>query len=290
MLMALFCFSDIHALPLTRTCYTTPRDKIDMTFAEEFIYINSMNRKDIFSFNLGIMSNTSIGMDFSLINYGALDTEENRAGDILFNLWHYCGDVFNGFIDTGFSITVRIPSGPDAYTDERCRNLSFGNNEFKLGPVFCFNILDSGLFILNINYIFREGKEEKLYSGFNINPVKRETYNSCFGFNPYYEGSFLEGRKLKNDYMSISTGLISSIFFPLVLFTELYYSARPYRGKDSIEDISIEGDGVNPLLFSAGFKYFFSKSVFLQVSNTLNFMMDENYPENTSQFGLNIIF
>ena len=289
-LLALFCFSDIYPLPLTRTCYTTPQDTIDITFSEEFIYINSMNRKDIFSFNLGIFRNTSIGLDFSLINYHALDAGENRPGDIFFNFWHYCGDIFNGFIDTGFNIVIRIPAGPDAYTDEKCRNLSFGNNELKLGSVFSFNLSDSETVTLNFNYIFREGRGERLYSGINLNPSKSDTYKSCFGLNPSYEGSFLEGENLKNDYMSISAGVITSALYPWIFFGELYYSARPYRGKDAIEKINIEGDGVNPFLFSMGLKFFFSQSVFLQVSNTLNLMMDEKFIKSSSQFGLNLFF
>jgi len=289
-LLALFCFSDIYPLPLTKTCYTTPQDTIDMNFNEEFIYTDTMNRKDIFVFNLGILSNTSIGLEFSLINYGAFETGENLTGDILFNFWHYCGDIFDGFIDTGFNIVIRIPTGPDAYTDEKCRNLSFGNNELKIGPVFSFNITNSEVVSLNINYIFREGKGEKLYSGININPSKSNTYKSCLGLNPFYKGAFLEGENLKNDYMNISAGIISSMFFPWVFFIELYYSARPYMDRDAIEKINIEGDKVNPFLFSMGIKYFFSKSVFLQVSNTINLLMDEKYPKNITQFGLNLFF
>ena len=92
-LMALLCFADIYSLPLTKTCYTLPRDKIDIIFREEFIYIDSLNRKDIFSFDIGIFRNTSAGFEFSLINYSASDTWENRPGDVLFNLWHYFGDI-----------------------------------------------------------------------------------------------------------------------------------------------------------------------------------------------------
>jgi hypothetical protein len=289
--MVLFCFSDIYALPLTRTCYTPPENKIDMALNEEFIYDDEhVVRKDIYSLNLGIIRNTSLGLDFSLINYNSLTVGDNRPGDILFNVWHYFGDYFDGLVDAGFSVVFRIPTGPDAYTDEKYRNLSFGNNELKLGPVFSFNLSDSEIFVLNINYIFREGRGEKLYSGISMNLVKSETYKSCLGLNPFYDGSFLEGEKLKNDYTSVSCGIITSKLFPWVFFTELYYSARPYRGKDAVEGINIEADGVNPFLSSLGFKYCFTGSIFIQVSNTINLMKNDEYIKNTTQFSLNIFF
>jgi hypothetical protein len=289
--MVLFCFSDIYALPLTRTCYTPPENKIDMALNEEFIYIDeNVIRKDIYSLNLGIVRNTSLGLDFSLINYNSLSFGENRPGDIFFNAWHYCGDYFDGFVDTGLSLVVRIPTGPDAYADEKYRNVSFGNNELKIGPVFSFNLSNTEIFILNINYIFREGRGEKLYGGISINPMKSETYKSCLGLNPLYEGSFMEGEKLKNDYTSVSFGLITSKLVPWILFTEIYYSVRPYRGNDTLEGIDIEGDRVNPLLFSIGLKYFFSGSIFIQASNAINMIRNDKYIKNTAQFSLNIFF
>lgn len=289
-ILALFCFSEIYSLPLTRTCFTLPQDTIDMNFSEEFIFIDNMYRKDIFAFNLGIFRNTSAGFEFSLINYNELDFGENRPGDIFFNFWHYCGEFFNGFLDAGLNLVIRIPTGPDAYNDEKYRNLSFGNNELKIGPVFSFNITDTEIFILNINYIFREARGEKLYSGINVNLSDSVTYKSCFGLNPFYNGSFLEGENLKNDYISISGGVITSLLYPWILSAEVYYSARPYRGQDAIEKINIEGDRINPFLFSFGLKYFLSRSVFLQLSDTVNLTMEDGYIKNISQFSINLFF
>lgn len=289
-ILALFCISDLYSLPLTKTCYTLPQDMIDMNFREEFIYTDSVNRKDIFSFDLGIFRNTSAGVEFSLLNYSAMNTGNNRPGDTMVNFWHYFGDFFNGFVDTGLYVVLRVPTGPDAYSDEQCRNLSFGHNELKIGPVFSFNISDSEIIVLNFNYIFREAEGENLYSGINLNPAESNTYKSLFGLNPFYKGSFLEGKNLKNDYISISGSVITSALYPWIFFAELYYSTGLYRDEDSVERINIEGDGVNPFLLSLGLKYFFSGYVFLQVSDTVNLMMDEKYIKNITQFGFNLIF
>ncbi len=288
--MVLFCFSDIKSLPLTKTCYTPSENKIDMLLKEEFIYIDSMNRKDNYSFNLGMPSNSSIGFDFSLINYDSLKVGENKPGDILFNLWHFTGSYFDGAFETGLSVVVRIPTGQNAYNDEKCRNLSFGNSELKFTPVFSFNVSSREILLLNPGYTFREASGENLYSGFRVNPLNRETYKSCLGLNPFYQGSFLEGKRLKNDYASISAGAITSRLYPSVFFIELYYSSRLYRGKEDLMNISIEGDRVSPFLLSVGGKYFFSSSFFFQISDIFTLIGEDGYIKNTAEFGLNIFF
>jgi len=287
--MVLFCFSDIYSLPLTRSCYTPAEDKIDMSITEQFIYIENMNRKDNFSFNIGIGSYTSAGFDFSLIHYNSFETGESIPGDILFNLWHFIGEYFDGTFKTGVNLVVMIPTGPDAYTDEKCRNLSFGNNELKITPVLTLNLSSKEILIFNPSYTFREGRGEDLYSGFKLNPMNSETYESCLGLNPFYEDSFLDGENLRNDYASISAGIVTSRIYPLIIFSEVYYSSGITNcGND--DDINIEGAGVNPLLLSAGIKYFFSESFFIQISDIVDLLQNEEYIKNRAEFSLNIFF
>lgn len=288
--MVLFCFSDVYSLPLTRSCYTPPEDKIDIAFKEEFVYIENMNRKDNFSFNLGIPGNTAVGFDFSLIHYNSVETGESTPGDILFNIWHFTGDFFDGTAKSGINLIFRIPTGPDAYTDEKCRNLSFGNSELKIAPVLSFTLSDHEIINFNLSYIFREGRGEDLYSGFRINPLKSETYKSFFGFNPFYKDTFLEGENLKNDYASIATGFITARLYPLVFFTEIYYSSKVYRGSGAPDDLNIEGERVKPLLLSIGTKFIFSDSFFIQVSGTADLLNNKGYIKNTVEFSLNIFF
>jgi len=288
--MVLFCFLDVNSLPLTRSCYTPPENTIDMAVKEEFIFIKNMNRKDNYSFNMGIPGDTSIGLDFSLIHYNAAEIGGIRPDDILFNFWHFTGEYFDDKLDSGISLVVRIPTGPDAYTDEKSRNLSFGNSELKISPVVSLNCTDHEMLVLNLSYTFREGRGEDLYSGFKINPLKSETYKSLFGLNPFYKNTFLDGENLKNDYASISAGLLSSRLIPWIFFTEIYYSSGIYRGGDGIEHIQIEGAGVNPLLLSAGFKYYFSDSFFVQCSDIVNLLEEEGFIKNKVEIGLNIFF
>jgi len=268
--MVLFCFSDIYSLPLTRSCYTQPDDKIDMSLTEQFIYIENMNRKDNFSLNLGIGSYTSMGADFSLIHYNSFETGESTPGDILLNLWHYIGEYSDGAVKSGVSLMLRIPTGPDAYTEEKYRNLSFGNGELKIAPVLSFNISGKEILILNMCYTFRAGPDDDIYSGIKHNLMDGETEN------------------LKNDYASVSAGAVTSELFPWILFSELYYSSG-FNNNDT-EDINIEGAGVTPLLLSVGVKYFFSDSIFLQISDIADLLQNEGYIKNTVEFSLNIFF
>lgn len=267
--MVLFCFSDIYSLPLTRSCYTTPEDTIDLSIIEQFIYIEDMNRKDIYSLNAGIGSYTSIGADFSLIHTEFFEAGETVPGDILLNLWHFIGEYSDGSVKSGLSIVMRIPTGPDAYSDEKYRNLSFGNSELKITPVLSLNLSEKEIMILNMSYTFRAGGGADVYSGIKNNLIDGETDN------------------LENDYASISAGVISSRLLPWTFFSELYYSSG-FKDRDA--DINIEGDGIKPLLLSAGVKYFISESFFIQASDIMDLLQNEGYIKNTVEISLNIFF
>ena len=289
-MIALFFLSDLYALPLTRSCYTTPDDKIDITFKEQFLYIDGMNRKDNFSLNIGISNKTSMGFDFSLIHSKFYEINKGEPDDIFFNLWHFWGDFYNNSISSGIGVTVRIPTGQDAYINEKYRNLSFGNDELKILAVFSNKITNKERMIFNVSYTFRAAKGENFYSGIKLHPKKIDTYKSFFGLNPFFKGSFLEGERLKNDYAAIAGGFITSRLNPWIFFTEIYYSSRIYTGKDGIERINIEGDNVTPLLLSLGVKYFFSDSFYLEAAEILDLLMNKGYMTSRSEFSINIFF
>jgi hypothetical protein len=288
--IVLFFLSDLYSLSLIRNCYTVPDNKIDLRFKEEFLYTNSSNRKDNFSLNIGISNKTSIGFDFSLIHSKFYEINGGEPGDILFNLWHFLGDFYNDSISSGIGIVVRIPTGQDAYINEKYRNLSFGNDELKLIAVISNKITNKDRMIFNVSYTFRAAKGEDFYSGFKFNPRKIDTYKSFFGLNPFAEGTFLEGERLKNDYAAIAAGFITLRLYPWIFYTEIYYSSRIYQGKDGIERINIEGDNVNPLLLSLGVKYFFSDSFYLEFAGILDLLQNDGYIKRRSEFSINIFF
>ncbi len=288
--LVLFCLSGAFSLPLTRTVYTLPEEKIDLAFNQELIYIKNMNRVDNFVFNIGLPMDTSFGFDFSVIHYDYKEAGGGVPGDILFNIWHFIGDYYGGAVSSGLSIVVRIPTGPDAYVDERIRNLSYGHSELKFSPVLFFSLSQYENLSFNLSYTFREGRGEDIYSTLKLNPFNSESYKSVFGLNPYSKDSFLEGEKLKNDYASISMGFITSRLYPWIFFSEIYYSSGFYNKNCGAESINIEGDGVNPLLLSMGIKYFFSGSFFIQLSDTAALLQYQGYIKNRVELSLNIFF
>ncbi len=287
--MVLFFFSDSYSLPLTRSCYTPPEDIVDLSLKEEFVYSGKVNRKDDFAFNLGLPGDNSIGFDFSVIHYEVSDTGMSIPGDIFFNLWHFTGDFFDGLMKTGLGVVMRIPTGPDAYADEQCRNLSLGNSELKITPVVSLNLSAKEVLVLNFSYIFREAGGENIYSGFKINPARGETYKSCFGLNPLFRDSFLYHEKLKNDYISVSGGIISSRLYPFVLFTELYCSTGIYKGSYIKQGGDIEGNRTH-LKSSIGVKYFFYRSFYMQGAGIAELLHRDGAVKNTLELTLNIFF
>jgi hypothetical protein len=48
--------------------------------------------------------------------------------------------------------------------------------------------------------------------------------------------------------------------------------------RDEVEEIPIEGALVNPLLFSAGLRYFFSYNAFAGISGTVSAVRKRHYP------------
>lgn len=288
--LVLFSFSGVFSLPLTRTVYTLPEEKIDLAFNQELVYIENMNRVDNFVFNLGLPWDTSFGFDFSIINDNYKRVGGGVPGDIIFNLWHFIGDYFDGVVSSGLSIVVRIPTGPDAYVDEKFRNLSYGHSELTFAPVVSFSLSENENIVFNLNYTFREGRGEDLYSTLKLSPFKGESYKSVFGLNPCSENSFFGSKKLKNDYASISAGFITSRLYPWIFFSEIYYSSGFDYKNSGTESINIEGDGVNPLLVSMGIKYVFSGPYFIQFSDTASLLQYQGYVKNRVELSLNIFF
>lgn len=287
--LVLFCFLEANSLPLTRTCYTLPEEKVDIALGQELIYSDNLNRLDYFTFSFGLPEDSSFGFNFSLIhNYNEI--REFVPGDILFSLWHFFGDYFSGNVSYGINLVIRIPSGPDVYTNSEVQNISYGHNELTVTPVVTFTLSGYENIVLNMSYTFREGRDEDMYSGFNINPLKEETYKSILGLNPFSENAFLNIERIKNDYVSISAGLITSRFLPWIFIIEMYYSTG-FKNRDDIAGgIDIEGSKANPLLLSGGVKYFFSDSLFVQAAEIVTLVDSNRYIKNRVALSLNIFF
>ncbi len=251
------------SMPLTETIFTIPEGGIELSSGADFIRINENYRRETIGIGMGVLNDFSIWYSFQYVHSGTINTDADELGDSFFKMWYYIGDYLDSSLHAGFLLELRIPTGPDSYSSSKWRNVSFGNNELKLGPVFQLDIINNFYFHLNAFYTFRQCMDEGFYSGFSFDLFDRETYADVFGFNFQSESSFMSKHRLKNDYVTVSFAVNTDFLYPLIFYTEIYKSQRVYHKTRDNSNLEIEGSGVNPLLFSAGGRYFFRDSLFL---------------------------
>lgn len=277
------------AMPLTESIYTIPEGSIDISFSEEIIRIDNNFRKETYSLGIGALPDLSVWYVFEYLHNG-IGKSENKFGDSFLKIWYYIGD-FKEILHTGFLFQFRIPSGVNAYTEPEWRNVSFGNNELKAGPVFKIDIANILYMHINLFYVFRQSPNENFYGGFYFNPAEKETYTKILGLNPYADGTFLEKARLKNDYIINSVAVNTEFFYPLIPFIEIYFSYRTYK-KQNIEydHMPIEGSGINPLFLSIGGKYFFSEITYLGVYYIHNPKKEKKFIKDIFGFDFSLQF
>ncbi|MBN2039092.1 MAG: hypothetical protein JW864_03565 [Spirochaetes bacterium] len=295
MALILFIFSahkmspKLSAMPLTETVYTIPESSIDFSFSEEIIRINRNYRKETCSIGIGVLNDLSIWYSFEYLHNG-INSPENKLGDSFFKIWCYIDDFYD-ILHTGFLIQFRIPSGVNAYTEAGWRNVSFGNNEIKIGPVFKIDIKDFIFLHLNLFYVFRQGPNEDFYGGFYFNLAEKETYKNIFGLNPRAENTFLSGSRLKNDYVINSMALNTNRFYPVIPFLEIYFSCRIHEKQNSLYDhLPVEGSGINPVFVSIGGKYFISEPAYFGFYYICNPKRVKNFIKDIFGFDFSLQF
>lgn len=291
MALILFLFSTglKGSLPLTETINTIPEGRIEFTLLEEFPRLNECYRMETYMLGIGIQPYLSIWYSFNYLHKGFPESDKNAMGDSFFRVWIYSGDYFKGLLHTGFMILFRIPTGSDAYVDDTWRNLSFGNNELKTGPVVQLDIKESVFLHINLFYIFRQGSDG-FYNGFYIDPFEKETYTKLFGLNFQSEDTFFAKERLKNDYFNVSFAVNTDIVYPVIIYIEFFHSRRIYNKDYKEKDLPIEGAGINPLLLSAGSRYFFTNNMFFGFYYVINPLREKNYIKDIIGFDFSLQF
>jgi hypothetical protein len=287
-----FCAEINASLPLTETIYTIPEGEMALSVREEILQLDNNFRRDNYSIGIGAMPDLSVRYSLDYLHDNIVNASSNKLGDSFLKIWLYLGDYYN--LHSGLLFTFRIPTGPNAYLDNHWRNVSFGKNELKIGPVFKIDLHKSIFLHLNIFYVFRQGENEGFYNGFYINFTKKETYSKLFGLNFKSKDAFLSSDRLKNDYAVCSMALNTDIIYPqisIIPYIELYTSHRVYKKQHrENENIPIEGSGINPVLFSLGGRYFFSESVFLGAYYILNPKKEKNFIKDIFGFDFSLQF
>ncbi|HSV97696.1 MAG TPA: hypothetical protein VLM75_12310 [Spirochaetota bacterium] len=268
------------SMPLTETIATLPEGAVELFVDGEFFTHDNGYRRDTLGIGFGIVDRLCARVYFQYLHDGFPSSRDAVVGDTFVRLWWYAGAAAAAAPRWGLLALFRFPTGPNAYTDERWRNLALGNNELKLGPVAQYEV---GVLFLHANlfYVFREKNREGFYNGLYLNPVEKETYDKAFGLNFMADGTFLDPGRLENDYAVASLALNTDALYPLIPWISAYASRRFTRVRDEIEEIPIEGALVNPLLFSAGARFFFSYNAFAGISTTVSAVRKRHYPGET---------
>lgn len=290
-LILFFICTDVKAaLPLTETIYTIPENGLEISLREQVLRLDDNFRKETYSLGIGLLPNCSIWYSFDYLHNDIFHPSSNILGDSYLKIWLYAGDYF-GIVHTGMLFFFRIPTGPDSYAENNWRNVSFGNNELKIGPVTRIDFRKKFFLHLNLFYVFREGHNQGFYNGYHLNLSKKETYSRVFGLNFRSKDAFLSSDRLKNDYAVYSMAVNTIIIYPVIPYVEFYTSHRVYKKQSGeYENLPIEGAGINPVFLSVGGRYFFSESVFLGLYYIFNPKREKNFIKDIIGFDFSLQF
>lgn len=246
---------------LTETVHTLQENTFEFSAGISYLGAVALFRKEQVSIAFGVRDDISITYS---IDYLHRETEGSGStvGDSLLKIWYYAGEFAQDRVCWGIAGIVRIPTGPSLYADERWQPVSSGIHEIKIGPVFQASLLSFFLHA-NLFYVFRQAEGENFYGGFKFKPFERESYTSVVGCNPWHEGAFADKNRLKNDYASAAVSLLADRYFPIIFYTEVYYSHRVAGRTTENDTIPVEGAGVNPLFIGGGMRYFISQETYL---------------------------
>jgi hypothetical protein len=259
------------AFPYLNTIYTIPENEFDFSLKEEYHSLDESYRIDGFRMGFAVLQGISLWFSSSYLNSGGFRSGNNEIGDSHITIKFQAGDYLRENLHAVILLDFRVPTGKDSYSVPEWRKVSFGNNELTLGPVFQVDIFSIFFIHLNFFYIFTQGEGEGFYDGFRINIQERSSYKKAFGFNYTEEDAFFYHEKLKNDYIRISFGVNSDGLYPLLPFLSLHY----YYGFNGTlpEHIPCGGESV---IFSAGSRYFFTRSSFAGIYTLLNPLNRDN--------------
>ncbi len=257
------------SLTLTDTIYTVPADGIEISLKDELHRLENNYRIDQVEIGFGLLTDLSVFIYSQFLHEDFIRTGRDELGDTFLKFSYFINDYFEGFLHTGLTFQFRFPTGVNTTADSTWEDITLGENELKVGSVSRIDIMKRVFLHLNIFYFFREGYNEDLYGLFYLNPFRKETYSKVLGLNFFSEGTFFEGKRLKNDYGGVSFAVNSDLIYPVIPFFEVFL-AKGIKGGDARDEKPLFPGGADPLLLSAGFRYFFPGINYLGFYSVLN--------------------
>jgi len=241
----------------TESIYTIPDGGVEILLGDGMqLGTEKFNEMKI-GVGLGILTDLSMWFHFSYLTHNTANPAKGAIGDGLFRLKYYMGDYARRTLHLVLLASWRIPAGNNAYHSSEWKTATFGNNEMTVGIAGRYDLMPSWFVHSMITYTFRQEHGENFYGGFNLNPTESETYKSLLGLNPFVDGSFLYYSRLRNDYITMTAGISSDKWYPVIPACELRWSTTIARG--GVTRYPITPYGIDPLVFSADVRYFFNR-------------------------------
>lgn len=259
-MMLVFFMLPTHSISKVYTCHTLPEESIFLSLETVFVEKVGWDRKDSYQIGFGLTDALSGYIETSTISREPGKFPYDVMGDSSLELTYSPRILEFGKVHAGFILRFNLPTGPDVYEASEWVGLSYGRNDMTTGLAISRFFGKRILTNINLLYTFREGEDENLYSGMNFDFSSGSAYIELFGLNPFYSGTFFDGDKLKNDFITVSGSLMGELW-GLVCILELYYSFNPHGENDSGGPVAVEGNGVDPLWVNVGLKYFFNPRV-----------------------------
>lgn len=214
------------SMALTETIATIPEGTIDLELRGEAFTHGDGFRRETVKMNFGILSFLSLGYWLQFLQSGLLHGGEGDIGDSFLRAWLYLGDYGGNTLHIGLLSLFRIPTGASPSSNPKWTNLVLGKNELKLGPVVQY---DAARFYFHVNLFY----------------------------------VFLEPESLDNDYAVFSLAVNTDLLYPFIPYAEFYTSSWINKPNNDPESLYAEGSEVNPLILSAGCRYFLSASAYV---------------------------
>lgn len=269
--------ASVQGMPLAETTYLVPVSEIELFLREEVHVLKRTYRRDTAGIGFGVTSWMSAWVRFDYCTMGLYPIRRTDIGDLSLKAKFVIGDWFDQRLHLGFLVDIRFPTGRNAYASADWRTLALGKTELKLGPFWRIDIARILYLHFNCFYVFREGTGEDFWGGFFIDITKQETWENVFGFNPAKKNTFFSTRRLKNDYVAGALAISTDLFYPLTIQIECYGSVRVSRAPIDTGNVPIEGCGINPLLLSAGVRYFITPRLYVGLYTVQNPIKQEDY-------------
>ena len=283
-LLALFIFSiPAYSHPSVVKSYNIPLNKIELKI-EEKMFSSEFSMEKI-TLGTGILPYLTMWFSLDYLHDSIIKNKENNVGDASIQILYYSRAFFKNKMNLSWFFKFLIPTGPNAFLEEKWRGYAFGNSELLFGPILQIELTEGFDVHFNVLYVFRQDQSEDFFGGFNVNVADEDAWKRIFGFNPTYKENFFHKNRFFNDSLICSFQINNAKLYPFLPAIDFYISKRLFTDKNKSYEKHIEGYFVDPLIItSLLLKYFININSFIGITYSYALYSSEFYPKHCFSF------